>query len=157
MFRALAARRVRTAWEHLARRDYGYVLDQLAPTFTHSFAGNHSLGGTRSSREIQDAWFQRLFRLLPDIEFEVEDVLVRGWPWRTRAIALIRVHATIAGRPYENEVAQTIDLRWGSIIRIHNLEDTQKLAAALEQLADAGIDEARAEQITEPSPRRDLT
>jgi hypothetical protein len=50
MFRALVARRVRTAWEHLARRDYGYVLDQLAPTFTHSFAGDHSLGGARSSR-----------------------------------------------------------------------------------------------------------
>jgi ketosteroid isomerase-like protein len=149
MYRAIVARRIRTAWEHLARGDYGYVLDQFAPTFTHSFAGNHALGGERSSRETQRTWFERLFRLLPGVEFRIEDVLVRGWPWRTRAVALIRVRATVAGRPYENEVAQTIEIRWGRITRIRNLEDTQKLATALERLAAAGLDEASAEPITD--------
>jgi ketosteroid isomerase-like protein len=149
MYRAIVARRVRIAWEHLARRDYLYVIDQFAPAFTHSFAGGHALGGERSSRDAQRAWFERLFRLLPGVELTVQDVLVRGWPWRTRAVALIHVRATVAGRPYENQVAQTIDLRWGRITRIHNLEDTQKLVAALEQLAASGVDEARAEPITE--------
>jgi ketosteroid isomerase-like protein len=148
MYRAIVARRIRTAWDHLGRGDYGYVLDQLAPRFTHSFAGDHALGGERSSRDTQRAWFERLFRLLPGIEFRVGDILVRGWPWRTRAVALIRVRATVAGEPYENEVAQTIDLRWGRITRIHNLEDTQTLAAALEQLAETGLGEARAAPIT---------
>jgi ketosteroid isomerase-like protein len=149
MYRATVARRVRTAWEHLARGDYAYVLDQLAPTFTHSFAGDHALGGERSSHAAQRAWFERLFRLLPGVELRVEDVLVGGWPWRTRAVALIRVRAIVAGRLYENDVAQTIELRWGRITRIHNLEDTQKLAAALERLVAAGVDEARAEPITD--------
>jgi hypothetical protein len=45
--------------------DYEYVLDQFAPTFTHGFAGAHALGGERSSRAAQRAWFERLFRLLP--------------------------------------------------------------------------------------------
>jgi ketosteroid isomerase-like protein len=151
MYRAIVARRVRTAWEHLARGDYGYVLEQLAPAFTHSFAGDHALGGKRSSRDAQRAWFERLFRLLPGLELSVRDVLVRGWPWRTRAIALISVRAIVAGEPYENEVAQTIDLRWGRITAIHNLEDTQKLAGALERLAQAGVDEARAEPISDRS------
>jgi ketosteroid isomerase-like protein len=150
MYRAIVARRVRSAWQHLGRGDYEYVLKQFAPTFTHRFAGDHALGGERSSRAAQRAWFERLFRLLPGVEFRVEDVLVRGWPWRTRALALIRVRATVAGRPYQNEVAQTIDLRWGRITHIDNLEDTQKLAAALERLAAAGLDEARAEPIAEP-------
>jgi ketosteroid isomerase-like protein len=156
MYKAIVARRVTTAWEHLARGDYGYVLEQFAPTFTHSFAGEHALGGERSSRDTQRAWFERLFRLLPGIDFRVHDVLVRGWPWRTRAVALVRVRAAVADQPYENEVAQTIDLRWGRITRIHNLEDTQKLAAALERLAKTGLDEAQAEPITsrEPSPSR---
>jgi ketosteroid isomerase-like protein len=149
MYRAIVARRVRTAWEHLARGDYAYVLDQLAASFTHSFAGDHALGGERSSRDAQRAWFERLFRLLPGVELRVEDVLVGGWPWRTRAVALIRVRAIVAGRAYENEVAQTIDLRWGRIARIHNLEDTQKLGAALERLAVAGVEEARAGPITD--------
>jgi ketosteroid isomerase-like protein len=153
MFRAFVAHRVRVAWSHLARGDYGYVLDQLAPSFTHSFAGDHALGGERHSREAQRAWFQRLFRLLPGIEFILDDVLVRGWPWQTRAVALLRVRATLAGRPYENEVVQTLDLRWGRITRIHNLEDTQKLAAALERLAATGVDEARAAPISDHEPR----
>jgi ketosteroid isomerase-like protein len=150
MYRAIVARRVRIAWEHLARGDYGYVLDQFGPQFTHSFAGDHALGGERSSVVAQRAWFERLFRLLPGIEFRVDDVLVRGWPWRTRAVSLIRVRATVAGQPYENEVAQTIDLRWGRITRIHNLEDTQKLAATLERLAASGLEDALAEPITAP-------
>jgi ketosteroid isomerase-like protein len=133
VYRAIVARRIRTAWKHLARGDYEYVLDQLAAPFTHSFAGDHALGGERSSRGAQRAWFERLLRLLP-------------------AVALISVRATVAGRPYHNEVAQTIDLRWGRITRIHNLEDTQQLAAALERLAAAGIDEARATPIMDREP-----
>jgi ketosteroid isomerase-like protein len=151
MYRAIVARRIQSAWEHLARGDSDYVLDQFAPVFTHSFAGEHALGGERASRDAQRAWFARLFRLLPGVQLTLEDVLVRGWPWRTRAVALISVRAPVAGTAYENEVAQTIDLRWGRITRIHNLEDTQKLAAALERLAATGIDEARAEPISDRS------
>jgi ketosteroid isomerase-like protein len=149
MYRAIVARRVRTAWEHLNRRDYGYVLAQFAPRFTHGFAGEHALGGERSSADAQRAWFERLFRLFDSIEFKVDDVLVRGWPWRTRAVALIHVQATVAGQYYENDVAQAIDLRWGRITRIYNIEDTQRLAAALERLAVIGYTEAVADQITD--------
>jgi ketosteroid isomerase-like protein len=149
MYKRIVAQRVRTAWAHLGRGDYGYVLAQFAPRFTHGFAGEHALGGERSNADSQRAWFERLFRLLDDAEFRVEDVLVRGWPWRTRAVALIRVRATIGGEAYENEVAQTIDLRWGRITRIHNLEDTQRLAGALERLASAGFAEAAAGPITD--------
>jgi ketosteroid isomerase-like protein len=152
MYRSIVSRRVRAAWMHLARGDYHHVLGQFAPSFTHSFAGDHALGGERSSLESQSAWFERLFRLLPGVELSVEDVLVRGWPWRTRAVALISVRATVAGRPYKNEVAQTIDLRWGRIERIHNLEDTQELGRALERLAEAGVDEAGAEPIADGRP-----
>jgi ketosteroid isomerase-like protein len=148
MYRAVVARRVRTAWDRLGRGDYEYVLTQFAPAFTHSFAGEHALGGERASRDAQRAWFKRLFRLFPGLTFTVDDIVVRGWPWRTRAVALIRVRATVADKPYENEIAQTIELRWGRITRIHNLEDTQKLAATLERLAKTGLDEARAGPVT---------
>jgi ketosteroid isomerase-like protein len=143
------AQRLRRAWEHLAKTDYDYVLDQFAPSFRHSFAGDHALSGDRQSVGAQPAWFERLFRLLPGIEFTLEDVLVRGWPWQTRVVALLSVRATVAGSAYENEIAQAIELRWGRITSIHNLEDTQKLAAALARLAAAGIDEARAAPIVD--------
>jgi ketosteroid isomerase-like protein len=143
MFRAIVARRVRTAWRHVDARDPGFVLDQFAPGFEYSFAGDHALGGTRHTREAMEAWFQRLYGLFGDIRFEVQDVLVAGWPWRTRVVALVAVTATVDGEAYRNEVAQTIRLRWGRITAIHNLEDTQKLAGALERLGAAGAIEAR--------------
>ncbi len=148
MYRAIVARRVRSAWAHIDARDPGFVIDQLAPGFEHSFAGDHAMGGTRRSRESLTAWFERVFRLFPAIRFEVRDVLVRGMPWNTRAVALVHVRAgEVDGVPYENEFAQTIDLRWGRIVRIHTLEDTQKLAEALERLDAAGVGEAVAEPI----------
>ena len=90
-----------------------------------------------------EAWFERLFSLFPGIRFEVARRAGRGWPWHTRAVALVSVTAQVDGETYRNEVAQTIHLRWGRITSIRNLEDTQKLAGALERLGDAGSVEAR--------------
>jgi ketosteroid isomerase-like protein len=142
MYRRIVENRVRTAWRHLAEGDYEYVLDQFAPEFEYSFAGDHALGGTRHTRASMTGWFERLFELFPGIRFEVEDVLVKGWPWRTTAVALIAVRTEVAGQPYRNEVAQTIELRWGRITKIHTLEDTQKLDRALRRLAETGVEQA---------------
>jgi ketosteroid isomerase-like protein len=142
MYRKIVELRVRKAWRRLAGGDYGYVLDQFAPQFEYTFVGDHALGGTRHSRDAMTGWFERLFELFPGIRFEVADVLVKGWPWRTRAVVLIDVRTNVAGEPYRNEVAQTIELRWGRITRIRTLEDTQKLAGALERLSEAGIEAA---------------
>jgi ketosteroid isomerase-like protein len=150
MYHTIVARRILGAWAHLNRADYPYVLAQLAPHFAHEFVGDHALGGVRHSRAAMAAWFQRLFRLLPGVRFAVTDVLVRGGPWRTRVVALVAVEAPLAGAghpPYRNEVAQTIDLRWGRITRIRNLEDTQRLAAVLARLGAAGVAEATAPPI----------
>lgn len=88
-------------------------------------------------------------QLFPDIRFEV---LVRGSPWRTRAVALVKVRATVEGTVYRNELAQTIDIRFGRIVRINTLEDTQKLAGALWRLAELGVEEAAAPAIEDPVP-----
>jgi ketosteroid isomerase-like protein len=142
MYRKIVEMRVRKAWRRLAGSDYDYVLDQFAPRFEYSFVGDHALGGTRHSREAMTGWFERLFELFPGIRFEIADVLVKGWPWRTRAVVLVDVRTSVAGEPYENEVAQTIELRWGRITRIRTLEDTQKLAGALGRLSETGVEAA---------------
>jgi len=142
VYRRIVEARVRKAWRRLAQHDYEYVLDQFSTRFEYSFAGDHALGGTRHSREAMTGWFERLFELFPGIRFEVADVLVKGWPWRTRVVALVDVSTDVAGEPYRNEVAQTIQLRWGRIVRIRTLEDTQKLARALRRLAEVGVQTA---------------
>lgn len=151
MYRAIVARQIRRAWRHVDQGDYAAVLDQLAPQFVHRFAGDHALAGTRQDPEAVRAWYQRLYRLLPGIRFEVTDVLVGGWPWRTRAVALVGVRATVAGEPYDNDLAQVIDLRWGRITGLAMHEDTQKLAVTLARLHAAGVAEAAAPPIRDPA------
>lgn len=149
MYRAIVAAKVRGAWAHMAAHDHVPVLAQFARRFEYRFVGDHALGGVRRTREAQDAWFRRLFRLFPTIEFTVRDVLVAGWPWRTRVVALIDVR--IADGGYRNEVAQTLELRWGRITRVTTLEDTQKLVRVLAALAERGVEEAHAEPILDMS------
>ena len=149
MYRAIVARRVRRTWAELERRNSEPVLHQLASRFEHSFAGEHALGGTRRTHRSQAAWFARLFRLLPDIRFTVRDVLVAGWPWRTRVVTVIDV--TLPSCPdYRNLVMQHLELRWGRITRVENLEDTQRLADLLDRLGAGGSPEALAAPIADP-------
>jgi len=153
VYHRIVAARIRSAWRHLEDRDAAFVLDQFAAEFSYRFVGDHALGGDRRTRAAMEAWFARLFRLFPDARFSVSDVLVRGWPWATRAVALVTVDATMEAVGYRNEVVQTVDLRWGRITRVHTLEDTQKLARALDALAARGIPEAGAAPITDqPTP-----
>lgn len=153
MYRSIVAAKVRTAWRHLQDRDHAFVLGTFAPRFEYRSVGDHALGGVRHSKPAMDAWFQRLFRLFPDAHFEVRDVLVRGWPWATRAVALVDVSVpstpSTNGGGYRNEIAQTIDLRWGRITRVNTLEDTQKLSGILDELAAGGVEEAGARPITD--------
>jgi ketosteroid isomerase-like protein len=143
MYRMIVAHRVRQAWDHLKRGDWPYVVDQLAGDFTYRFVGDTAIGGTRTSRETMAAWFERLFRLFPDLRFE---------PWRTRVVVLVGVQATVDGEPYTNELAQQLELRWGKITRVTNLEDTQKLERALQRIRASGVDEAAAAPIEDPVP-----
>jgi hypothetical protein len=48
---------------------------------------------------------------------------------------------------YRNEVAQTIELRWGRITKVTTLEDTQKLDRELKRIAGEGVTEAAAEPL----------
>lgn len=146
MYRAVVAVKVRRAWRELQRRNPSSVLDQFADDFEHSFAGEHALGGKRRTRRTQAEWFDRLFRLFPDIRFTVRDVLVAGWPWHTRVVTVVDV--ALADEPgYHNVVMQQLELRWGRITRIANLEDTQALAAILTRRGAQGQAEAIAPRI----------
>ncbi|MER6006745.1 nuclear transport factor 2 family protein [Nonomuraea angiospora] len=156
MYNAIVARRVRTAWSHLNDRDIEFVLRMFAPTFTHRFVGQNAMGGVRDNIDSRRRWFERLFRLLTDIRFTVDDVLVKGWPWRTRVVALLRTSGTVAGHPFNNEFAQTIELRWGQITRVNVVEDTEKMATILGHLIECGVEEASAPQITDRPDPRDL-
>ena len=72
-----------------------------------------------------------MFERFPDITFDVQDVIVSGWPWHTRIAVRIAIGATLAdGTRYENEAVQWLTLRWGRMTDDWVLEDTLALDVA---------------------------
>ncbi len=148
MYHMIVRRQVQKSFAHLNQHEYQPVVASFAPDITHHFAGTHALGGTRHSAAVASRWYERLFRLFPGLRFTVRNIVVSGLPHNTRVAIQFRVELTAPdGKPYFNEVAQFITLKWGRIAQMELYEDTDKLVDLLNQLSAAGIAEASAAPI----------
>jgi ketosteroid isomerase-like protein len=150
MYASVVAGNVRSSWRQLNARDAKGLLAQFSPEFRYEFYGVHALGGVRHSQNAMKKFFERVFSVFPNAQFEVQHILVKGMPWDTTVVALVNIRATLAnGQPYQNQISQTIRIKWGRIVEILTLEDTQKLVSALQTQLEAGILEAGAAPITD--------
>jgi len=150
IYKAIVKRKARGLFAALSRGDWQSTTVDIADDVHHVFPGDNALGGERRSREAMERWFERLYRLIPEIEFEVLDVAVRGWPWDTAiAIEWTDRGRTADGVPYENEGAHWVRLRWGKAVEVHAYLDTEKVTAITERLAAAGIEEAAAPPVAD--------
>jgi ketosteroid isomerase-like protein len=148
MYASIVASNVRSSWRQLNNRNPSGLIAQFAPSFRYEFFGIHALGGVRHSKKTMVTFFQRVFNIFPNAKFEVNQILVKGMPWDTTVVALVKINATLEnGQQYQNQISQTIRIRWGRIVEIMTLEDTQKLVQALQVQLEAGILEAGAAPI----------
>ncbi len=149
LYRAVVRRKARGVFSSLSKGDWRPTMRDMSEDVHHFFPSGGALGGERHSREAFERWFERLYRLIPEIEFEVHDVAVRGWPWDTAvAIEWTDRGRAADGAPYENEGAHWIRLRWGRATEVHAYLDTETLNAVMERLAEAGIEEASMPPVT---------
>jgi ketosteroid isomerase-like protein len=149
MYRLIVARRARAIFDAIGRRDIDYALKDVRDDVHHVFPGDNAMGGERHSKDAMRRWFERVLDLLPEIEFEVNKVAVRGWPWNT--IVLVEWADRGKGKdgvPYENEGAHAIRLRWGKATYIHAYLDTEKVTEVCDRLARSGVEAAAAPPIT---------
>lgn len=136
---------VEQVFASLNQGDYEAVLKGISPSITHEFSGSHALGGTRHSIEAMRQWFQRLYRLVPQMHFTVEAVTVKGFPWNmTIAVEWTETATPADGSHYTNAGVNLIQMRWGKVVHLRVYEDTQRVAAMFERLAAQGIEEATA-------------
>ena len=93
-------------------------------------------------------WFERVYRLIPDLQLEVRRIAVKGPPWDMLVAVEWTDHGHASdGGPYENEGAHWIRLRRGKATYIHAYLDTEKVTAICRRLAANGVEEAAAEPI----------
>lgn len=148
MYHLIVRRKLLRVFAELGKGNSEYVIAGLAPAFDHQFAGAHALGGVRHTVPAIRAWFERLYRLFPDINFTIKHVAVSGWPWNTTALVEWHDSATTAtGEPYDNDGVHIVRLRWGKLVSLHAYLDTAILARSCSQMAAAGVAEAGATPI----------
>lgn len=145
MFHYLARRRIEHMFASLSRGEFEPAFQALAPRFEQIFAGDHPLGGSRHTVESFRRWFERMYRLFPNLEFEVISTAASGPLWDMTLVAeWIDRAKPVDGGPYENRGVHVLRLRWGRIVSIHAYLDTQVVAETTRRMADNGIEEAAA-------------
>ena len=150
MYHAVVRRRIRKIFEAVNRGSAEPVLAMFAPRFEHVFLGEHALGGARTSLPATRRSYERLYRLLPDIRFDLRRITVSGGPWNTTAV--VEWDETNSGtdqvRTY-NRGVHVVRLRWGRATSLIICPDTVGLKATLDRLNAAGNTEAWAAPIVD--------
>jgi ketosteroid isomerase-like protein len=149
MYKTIARRKVTNTFAALSNGDWKAAIEDVADDVHHVFPGDNAIGGERHSKEAMGLWFERVYRLIPDLQFEVRRIAVKGWPWDMMVAVEWADHGHASdGVPYENEGAHWIRLRRGKAVYIHAYLDTEKVTAICRRLAEDGVEEAAAAPIT---------
>jgi ketosteroid isomerase-like protein len=151
MYHSIVETRVRALFDAVNRGDAEPVLRAFAQHFEHCFLGeSHALGGTRHTLAATRRWYERLYRLLPDIAFDVRRVWVSGSPWNTTVVAeWTETNSGTDGVRSSNRGIHVLHLRWGRATRLIICPNTVALEATLDRLATAGNSEAHAAPIVD--------
>lgn len=149
MYRMIIRSKIRQAFAALSRGDTPTLLAAMAPDVHHSFPGASALGGERRTIVDVETWFQRLFRLLPGLQFTIQTLAVDGPPWDTRiGVEWTNTGTLLDGSQYANTGAHILRVRWAKIVAFHAyLDDQAAFDSALARLARAGMTEAHARPI----------
>jgi ketosteroid isomerase-like protein len=145
VYHMIVKRKLRHTFKRLNARDYPSVVKLFGDAHVHSFPGAHPLAGTRRSLEATRRWYERLARVLPDVQFEIQSMAVSGWPWNTTAAVEWTDSGTTAdGQAFRNQGVHVVTLRWGRVVRLQIYCDTAVLGEVCQRQAALGIAEAGA-------------
>ncbi|WP_170298753.1 nuclear transport factor 2 family protein [Massilia eburnea] len=149
MYHAIVRNKITKVFAGLSAGRIEAITDELAPNASHYFVGTHALSGTRRTPEAIRAWYERLLRLLQDINFTLHEVRVSGWPWRTHVeVIWTETNNGTDGVKTSAEGVILIEIRWGRVTRVRIYPDTAALERTLHRIAAKGTIEAMASPIT---------
>ncbi len=142
MYNAAIRRLIRRTIQALNEGRYASILAVFAPDAEFTFPGDNTWSRqhrppqpgraafpTHRGRAEIEAFFRNYVG--HHIQMEVEDLLVNGPPWNTRAA--IRVHLWIPGPDgddlYANRTVLMVHIAWGKIRSEEVYEDTERVSA----------------------------
>ena len=93
-------------------------------------------------------WYERLYRLLPDISFDLRAIRISGPPWNTLvAVDWLESNSGTDGVRTFTPGVHVVRLAWGRMTYIGIYPDTVGLVTTLQRLSRAGVAEATAQKI----------
>jgi predicted ester cyclase len=119
----LVRRRIHAAWGLLSDQKIDSI--PMAQHLRFTFIGEHALAAELHSADELRAWLRRLFELLPDLRFVVDDVVVEGPPWSLHAATRYRA---VQGERTLYQGAQFTRVKWGRLAEEFIVPDTQAVA-----------------------------
>jgi ketosteroid isomerase-like protein len=150
MYHTIVAHKLRAVFAEINKGNTAPMIASLAPQFVYCFEGDLSISGLRNKHSTMQAWWARIHRILPGMQFTVRDVVAAGWPWNTRIHTHLEVTLPLQdGSVYRNVVLQVMRMKWGKLVEVLSVEDTARAARLLEALAAKGNAEATASAITD--------
>ncbi|MYM89322.1 nuclear transport factor 2 family protein [Rugamonas sp. FT82W] len=139
---------VRQGFEHVNNHRFDDSVNSAADNIHHRLAGTHALSGERHNKESFHQWFLRFSQVLPNLNLEINNIWVKGWPWHTTVFVQWDATATLLNGEHSfNHGLHVMTMRWGKVYSIDLFEDSQEVARSLVVQAAAGVAEAVAEPI----------
>ena len=129
MYHWLVDKQVRRVMARSRAGDMAPTLALWADDPHFEFPGESSWSADLHAKDEIAAWYERFASA--GLQIHPEEVLVKGWPWRTTACVHFTDHAKgpTGEVVYENRGVLFVRMRWGKITYGTVYEDTQKVAA----------------------------
>jgi len=140
MYHMIMRSKVRDVFNALNHGNYEPVFASLAPKFEHWFIGEHALSSLRISLPMTRAWYERLYRIFPNIHFDLKNIVVQGTPWDTTiTVEWDDSYILLNGEKRSNLGVHIIHFKWFKADSIRIYCDTKLLLDNLAIQAQGGI------------------
>jgi len=143
MYHAIMRKKTQSVFSALNNGNYELIFANLAPKFQHWFIGNHALSGLRTSPSVTRAWYERLYRIFPNIHFDLRNIIVQGTLWDTTVtVEWNDNYILLNGAQRSNLGVHIIHFKWAKADSVRIYCDTKLLLENLAIQAQGGIEEA---------------
>jgi ketosteroid isomerase-like protein len=126
-YRWFVRKQARKLWDRLSDQRFDDI--PIADDVHFVYLGDHPLATELHGADAMRDWLRNeLFRRLPGLRFEVEEIVVEGGPWSTRMATryVAKRNGTLVYRG-----VQFTRIAWGKLVEERVLPDPKALSAAL--------------------------
>lgn len=138
MYRWFVSRTIRGVFAANSRSDWSVALGKFADDVHFRFPGQNELSVELYDKREAAEWFERLEAVFPHLYFDIQQIVVSGWPWKTTACTRYVVNYTLPdGEKVANPGMQYLRIEWGKVKADHLYMDSQIIQSSIERVKES--------------------